>query len=70
MVKTKEKSKSQKQISKKNVSLELLHHRLIHVFTRSLLAGNTANFWQDIETRVDLDPFCTSCQISTINKKD
>ena len=30
--------------------------------------GDTANVWQEIEIRVDTDPFCTSCQISTINK--
>ena len=28
----------------------------------------TASVWQDIEIRVDTDPFYTSCQISTINK--
>ena len=31
--------------------------------------GDTANFWIDIEIRVDPDPFCTSCQVSTMNKK-
>ena len=29
----------------------------------------TANIWKDIELRIDPDPFCTSCQISSINKK-
>ena len=28
----------------------------------------TASVWQDIDIRVDTDPFYTSCQISTINK--
>ena len=69
MVKTKGKSKSQKQIPKKRVSLELLHKRLGHRPTRSLLAGYNANVWLDIELRVDTDPFCTSWKISTINKK-
>ena len=69
LVKTKEKSKSQKQIPKNTVSLELLHHRLGHISTRLLLARDTANFWQDIEIRVDPDPFFTSFQISTINEK-
>ena len=40
-----------------------------HISTRSLLAGDTAKILQDIELRVYPDPFCTSCQISTINKK-
>ena len=33
------------------------------------MVGDTANLWQDIELRIDPDPFCTSFQISTINKK-
>ena len=53
-VKMKEKSKSQKKITKKKVSLELLHQRLGNRPTRSLLAGYTANVWQEIEPRVDL----------------
>ena len=48
---------------------ELLHQRLGHRSRRSLLAGNNGNSWKDIEIRVDPDPLCTSCQISTINKK-
>ena len=69
LVKTKEKSTLQRKIPKKKVYLGLLHQRLGHRSTRSLLAGDTANIWQDIELRVYPDPFCTSCQISTINKK-
>ena len=69
LVKMKEKSKSQKQIPKKIVPLELLHQRLGHRYTSSLMTGDTAIFWQDIELRVDPDPFFTSFQISTINKK-
>ena len=65
---TKEKSTSQKQIPETN-SLKLLHLRLGHRSPRSLLAGDTAKFWQEIELRVDPDTFCTSCQIPTINKK-
>ena len=69
MVKTKENSKSQKQNPKKKFYLELLHQILGKIFTRSLLAGNNENVWQDIELRVDTKPFFTSCQISAINKK-
>ena len=39
------------------VALELLHHRLGHRSTRSLVAVNNANVWQDIELRIDPDPF-------------
>ena len=34
-----------------------------------MLDGVTVNFWEDIELRIDPDPFCTSCQISSMNKK-
>ena len=70
LVKTKEKSKSQKQITNNKVYLVLLHQILGHRYKKLLLAGDTANFWQGIEIRVYPDLFCTSCQISTINKKD
>ena len=34
-----------------------------------MLAGDTANVWGNLELGTDLDPFCTSCQISSMNKK-
>ena len=46
-----------------------LHHRLGHISTRSLLAGDTTNVWEDVELRIDLELFCTSCQIYSMNKK-
>ena len=51
------------------MSLELLHQRLGHISTISLLAGDTSNDWEDIELRIDSEPFFTSCQISSMNKK-
>ena len=33
------------------------------------MAGYTDFFGKDIELRIDPDPFCASCQISSINKK-
>ena len=59
----------QKEIQKENISLELMHHRLGHRSTRSLMAGDTANFWEDAELKIDADPFFTSCKISSMNKK-
>ena len=35
-----------------------------------MLAGDTANVWEDVELRIDPDHFFTSCQISSLNKKD
>ena len=32
------------------------------------MAGDTANFGQDIELMIYLDTFCTPCQISSMNK--
>ena len=63
-------SKSKKLSSRKNVSLELMHHKLGHRSYRSIMAEDTENLSKDIELRIDPDPFCTSCQISSMNKKD
>ena len=62
-------SKTKKLPSRKKIVLELLHQRLGHRSTRSLLAEDTANVWEDIDLRIDSDPFCTTCQISSMNKK-
>ena len=65
----KEMSKTKKLPSRNKIALELLHQILGHISTRSLLAGDTANAWEDIDLRIDTDPFCTSCQIYSMNKK-
>ena len=62
-------SKKNKLPARNKIALELLHQRLGHRSTRSLLAGDTANVWEDLELRIYPDPFCTSCQISSMNKK-
>ena len=46
-----------------------MHQRLGHRSTRSLWAGDTVNVWKDIELRIYPDHFCTSFQISSMNKK-
>ena len=66
--KIKEMSKSNKLAPRKKFSLELLHHRLGHRYTRSLMAGYNEMFWKEIELRVDPDPFFTSLQISPRKK--
>ena len=70
LVKMRKNSKSQKYIPQKKVSLESLHQRLGQRSTRSLLDEDTVNVSKYIELRVDTEPFCTPCQISTINEKD
>ena len=63
-------SKAKKFPSRKKIALEFLHQRLGHISIRSLLAGDTDNVSDDIELIIYSDPFCTSCQISSLNKKD
>ena len=64
-----EMSKTKKLPSRKKIALELLHQRLGHRSTRSFLSGYTSNDWEDIYLGIDPYPFCTSCQISSMNKK-
>ena len=61
--------KSKKNPARKKIALEFLHKILGHRSTISLLAGDTANVWEDVELRIYPDPFCTSCKISSMNKK-
>ena len=46
--KIKEMSKKKKLTARKRITLELLHQILGHIYTISLLAGDTANFWETI----------------------
>ena len=65
----KEMSNTNKLPSRKKIALELLQQRLGNRSTISLLAGDTATVWEDIELRIYPDPFCTSCLISSMNRK-
>ena len=67
--KIKEMSKTKKLPTRKKIALELLHQRLGDRSTTSLLAGDTANILEDIELIIYPDPFFTSCQTSSMNKK-
>ena len=60
--------KSKKNTARKKITLELLHHRLGHRSTISLIAGDTANVWEDVALRIDPDHFYTSCKISSMIK--
>ena len=61
-------SKKNQFPARKKVALELPHKRLGHRSTISLLDGDTANVWEDVEIIIYPDPFCTSCQISSMDK--
>ena len=65
----KEISKTKKIPSRKKIALKFLHQRLVRISTRSLLARDTANVCEDIELLVYPYPFCSSCQIYSMNKK-
>ena len=60
---------SKKNPKRSKIALELMHQRLGHRSTRSLIAGDTANVWGYAKLKIDPDPFCTSCIISSMNKK-
>ena len=60
---------SKKNPKRKKIALELMYQRLGHRSTRSLIARDTANVWEDAELKIDPDPFRTSCKISSMNKK-
>ena len=62
-------SKSKKIAPRKKVSLELLHHKLIHRYTKSLMDGDTARVWKENKLMIYPDTFCTSCKISPMKKK-
>ena len=59
-----ENSKNNKLSARKKIALELLHQILGHRSTKSFLAGDTANVWEDVEIIIYTDPFFTSYQIS------
>ena len=64
MVKSKESSNNhaKKNLKRKKFSLELMHHRLGHRSTRSLISGDTANVWEDAKLQIDADPFLNLLQ--------
>ena len=64
-----EKSKKNKLPAREKIALEVLHQRLGHKYTISFLARDTANVLEDVELRIYPYPFCTSCQIYSMNKK-
>ena len=66
--KIKQMSKSKKLPPRKKVALKILHQILGQISTISFMSGDTANIWEDIELRIDTEPFCTSCQIYSIKK--
>ena len=54
----------------KSISLQLMHKRLGHRATKSILLAENANLYSDIKIIPDQDPFCTTCKLSTIRAQD
>ena len=48
---------SKKNPKRKKIALELMHQRLGHRSTRSLMAGDNSNVWEDAELKIDADLF-------------
>ena len=59
-------SKKNKYPARNKIALESLHQILGHISTRSLIDGDTANVWEDVDIRIYPYPFCTSCHISSV----
>ena len=57
--KTKQESKSKTTTPQNIIPMELLYQRLGHGSRRYLPDGDNADVCQDIDIRVDPDPFCT-----------
>ena len=64
-----EKSKKNKLPSRKKIALELLRQRLGHRLNKSLLDGDTANVWEDIELIIYPEPFCSLEKFDMMCKK-
>ena len=62
-------SKSKKLPSRKKIDLGFWDQILGHILTISLLDGDAAIVWEDIELMIDPYPFCTSRQMYSMNKK-
>ena len=63
------KKNAKRNPKRKKITLELMHQRLGYGSAISLMAGDTANVWEDAELKIDPDPFCTSCKFYSMNKK-
>ena len=64
MEKSKKKFTSKKENCFRIDTSEIRTH--IH---KIIVSWGTANVWEGVELRIDPDSFCTSCQISSMNKK-
>jgi hypothetical protein len=53
------------------ITLERLHFRLGHTSMNSLLAGSQDQIWDtNVKVQFEADPFCTSCHIGAIRRKN
>jgi hypothetical protein len=50
--------------TKRNVHLQLMHHRLGHRSIELLLLGNSDNIWNDVTVKKDPETVCKTCQIT------
>ena len=53
-----------------HVPMELMHHRMAHTNTKTLLVTREAKMWDDVKVNLTNDTFCSDCQIATIRSKN
>jgi hypothetical protein len=56
--------------SKRETELDLVHNRLGHINTQSLIAGNAAEIWGDTKLVMSPEKFCIGCKIGSIRKSN
>jgi transposase InsO family protein len=54
--------------TQKKISIDLMHRRLGHQSTQSLLTADEWHMWGDAQLRLDPDQFCYGCGIGAIRK--
>ena len=47
----------------------MITSKIISHIHHIIVIGDTANVWEDMDIRIDPEPFPTSCQVSSMNKK-
>jgi transposase InsO family protein len=65
-----DKSLPRKSKPKKRVRTELLHKRLGHRYTTTILAASEHEVWADVEAQLTPDVDCVDCKIATIRASD
>jgi hypothetical protein len=58
----------QPRVSKRHVPQQLLHARLCHRSSESILLGHHDNIWNDISVQSDPETICQTCKITVLRR--